>query len=285
MRQTNNTLVFGRYSREECGLPAVPARPMGKGGFFMRLFFLFVCLVLAGWVAGVFAARHREAWMETLPALVHQAQPNEISALLAKGRLYATALGDRQKVRDDLALALLIAAEKSPGRMGYYGNLVQLYALPRDPDGLPQHEFAAELTAGGVFTELKRYDDAFAALARADKALGRYPDGPEKQAHRLLLVNAQAYCLATAPLRAGGNPEKALHLSQLLVSSRDTLLNGGHASDQAAFLDTLASAWFAAGEADKAADTQRLALGLADANGLDAYLEHYDMFTQAGAKR
>lgn len=251
----------------------------------MRALLLLLLLVAAGWVAGVFAARYREAWMASLPGLVHQAKPEEIPALLAKGRLYATALEGKQKARDGLALALLIAADKSPLRMGFYGNLAQLYALPREQSGQPDHEFAAELTASGVFAELKQYDKVFAALARADKALAQYPDGPEKQAHRLLLVNAQAYYLATAPLREGGNPEKALHLSQLLISSRDRLAGGGHASDQAAFLDTLAFAWFAAGDADKAVDTQRLALGLANADGLDVYLKNFDTFKQAATNK
>lgn len=284
MAKPYSPLLFGRYGREECGLPPVNPRPMRAGGFIMCLCLLLVALVAAGWLAGLMAARYREAWVATLPGLVNRASTAEIATLLSRGRLYATALGDNQKVRDDLAFALLIAAERSPRRMGYYGSVAQLYALPRQQGSRPEADFAAELTASGVFAELKQYDRVFAALGRADKALARYPEDEQKRAHRLLLVNAQAYYLATAPLRSGGNPEKALHLSQLLISSRDKMAGGGHASDQAAFLDTLASAWNATGDADKAVETQRLALGLADAAGLDVYIRAFDRFTRASKR-
>ncbi len=284
MGQNNGPLLFGRYSREECGLPPVNPQPLRAGGFLMRVFVLVTLLVAAGWLAGAAAVRYREAWSDSLPGLVSMAEPDEMELLLARGRLYATALVDSQRVRDNLVVALTIAAEKAPRRMGYYGNIAQLAALPRGRENDPQRDFAADLTASGVFAELNRYDQVFACLARADKALERYPEGETKRSHRLLLVNAQAYYLATAPLRSGGNPEKALHLSQLLISSRDPVYGSGHASDQPAFLDTLAFAWYAAGDPEKAVETQRLALGLSPTAGLDVYVEHFDTFARPGIR-
>ncbi len=275
-------LVFGRYSREECGLPPVgEMRRPTRRSLALKTVLLLAALVAAGWMAGVFAARWREAWVNSLPALVSRAGPEETAELLSRGRIYATALADNQRVRSDFALALQVAAERSVRRMGYYGNLANIYTRHVTDEGRPEREFATEFAASGVYAELKDYTRAFACLAKADQALSRYQDEKAKHAHRLLLVNAQAYYLAVAPIRSGGNAEKALHLAQLLISSRDELADGSYASDQAAFLDTLASAWFATGDAEKAVETQSLALGLADSGRLDVYIENFDKFKRA----
>jgi hypothetical protein len=89
-------------------------------------------------------------------------------------------------------------------------------------------------------------------------------------------LNSRAYLLATVPEAAGRDAERALRLIQLALTSDGELPGGGPASESAAVLDTLAAAWQAAGEPARARQAQSLALGLADADGLDLYLRRYD---------
>lgn len=278
-------LIFGRYSREECGLPPEDAAKPNRKTAVLRTLCLLAILTAVGWMAGVATARWREEWASALPALVYRAGPEETVGLLSRGRMYAVALPERPRIARDLAFASLVAAERAPRRMGYYGNLANIFdAMDFGQVGPPAAEFATLLTASGVYAELDEYAKAFACLRQADAALDRIGDEQARRSHQLLLVNAQAYYLAVAPAGEGRNPERALHLAQLLLTSKDELPGGGHASGSAAFLDTLASAWHAAGDSAQAARTQALALGLADSAGLDVYLKHYDEFSAIAAK-
>lgn len=279
-------LFFGRYSREECGLPPAGAgRPSLKTGI-LKAAALFLALIGVGWLAGTLAARWRESWTAELPARAAAAPPDERSELMARGILYATALPERPQIARNLAFAGLIAAEKSPRRLGYYGNLANIFDRlePADADG-PDGDFAAELIASGVYTELNEYAKVFACIDRAGKALERLPDENARRSRRLLQVNAQAYALATAPEGKGRDPERALRLAELMITSRDELPGGGHASGSAALMDTLATARSAAGDAARALEAQTLALGLADSVGLDVYLRHYDEFAGSAIKK
>lgn len=280
MENERDQLLFGRFSREDCGLPPIP--PAGGGPrtalrTALRAALLLALLVGAGWIAGLVSARLREMRVAELPARVRMAAPEDVPGILAAGKLYAAALRHRPALRRDLAYALLIAAENSPRRMGFHGNAAGLLAGPAPADN-PAAAFAAELTASGIHAELGDHDKAFAAIARAENALSRFADENLARSHRLLLVNAQAYSLATAPVGSGRNPERALHLAQLLVTSRDPLPDGSAASESSAFLDTLASAWAAAGDYARALETQTYALGLAESPGLDVYIRHFDEF-------
>lgn len=277
----NENPIFGRYSREECGLPPEAAGEPRRRTLVVRAVILLAALAVAGWLAGTATARWREAWLSALPHMVSQAEPAEASELLSKGRIYALALADRPAAARDLAMAGLVAAESAPRRFGYYANVANIFdRVDASQTGSPLAEFAAELMASGVYGELGEYAKAFACLNRADAALKKTPDEKERRSYRLLLVNAQAYYLATAPRGEGRNPEKALHLAQLLISSKDEIPGGGHASGSAAFLDTLASAWHATGDDARAEKTQAFALGLADSAGLDVYLRHYDEYNR-----
>ncbi|MCL2000460.1 MAG: hypothetical protein FWG74_03415 [Planctomycetes bacterium] len=275
-------LIFGRYTREECGLPPAGADRPGWQRFIPRFIGLVVVLLAAGWTGGTAAARWREDWMASLPARVARADAGERAELLARGGLYAAALPNRPRVLQNLVFAILTAAERAPRRLGYYGSLVHIFdGLVPDSGGDPAGEFGLWLVASGVYLELGEYAKAFASLERADAALERLPDAALARSHRLLLVNAQAYCLATAPEGSGRDSGRAVHLAELMITSRDELASGGNASDSAAFMDTLATAWFAAGDTENAIAAQRLALGLADSEGLVEYLKHYDDFVQA----
>lgn len=211
--------------------------------------------------------------------MVLMADSAEIPGLLAKGRLYAAALPERPVMARDLAIAAMLAAERSPRRMGYYGNLAKLVdGLPEGLSATPAGDFMTELFFAGIHHEVGDFQKAFAALGRAEAALQKIEDEVERRSRQLLLANSQAYFLATAPKQAGRNPERALHLAQPMIAARDQLPGGGYASDSAALLDTLATAWYAAGQPERAAKIQSLALGLADGESLDTYLRHYDEF-------
>lgn len=285
MDQRDDSLVFGRYSREECGLPPPEGAPARRRLVVGRAVLLFAALLSLGWLAGTAASRMRERWVAALPSRIAGAGPAESADLLAKGRVLAASLPDHALSAHSLALAAMMAAEKAPRRLGYFGSLgAMLDNAPDWPDAAPDEAFMAGLAAAWVYSELGQYGKAFANLEKADAALRNAPDDAAKRARRLHLVNTQAYLLATAPESEGGNPEKALHLSQLLVSSRDEIAPGKSASASPAFLDTLASAWHAAGEAEKAVVTQTFALGLAESAELAVYLRHYDEFVRAAAR-
>lgn len=270
-------LLFGRYTREECGLPPAPVREPGLGRVLLRTALLTACLLAVGWLAGGMTARWREYWTARLPALVSRAGPAETAALLSRGRAYATALPHRAGMRRDLALAAGIAAERSPRRLGYYGNIRNLGRGDGGAAGLsPEAAFLHALSASGVHADLGDFPATLDSLVQAEQAWETLPDGDARRSWGLLLVNAKAYLLATAPEGAGRDAGRALHLAELMISSKDPLPGGGYASGSAALLDTLAMACHAAGQAGKARSAQSLALGLAESPGLDIYVSHYD---------
>ncbi len=274
-------LIFGRYSREDCGLPPAGAKPWDNGFGAARVCMLLLVLAALGWLAGTGMARWREARLALLPGQAAAARAEEIPDVMRRGRMYATALPENDRMRRSLAYACLAAAEKSPRRLGYYANAANLLrGMDRAAGQTAEETFAGELTAGGAFAEIGQYREAFAALERAEAALEDIQDEQKRRSFRLVLVNTQAYFLASAGKDGGGDAQQALHLATLMISSRDELPGGGFASDSAAFLDTLATAWAENGDFARAASTQCLALGLADSLGLDVYLRHYDEFSK-----
>lgn len=277
-------LIFGRYTREECGLPPRGLEGWRRAVTPLRALVLLAATAGAAWLGGEAMARWREYWVAALPSRVARADVNEVPALLQQGRMYATALPKRHRMRRDLALAVVTAAERMPRRLGYYATAAGLFrGLPLSAVAAGPERFATGMTAAGVYAEVGDYPAAFATLDETEKELEAIPE-PERRSYRLLLVNAQAYFLASADESKGGNPKKALELARLMVSSRDPLPGGGHASGSAALLDTMATAFNRTGETEQAKATQGLALGLAETSGLDVYLRHYDEFNK-GARR
>lgn len=275
----DNALIFGRYTREECGLPP-EGWDGGRGPGFARALVLVAVLAAVAWGAGVLSARLREEWTGALFARI-AAAPENAPALLARGKMYAAALPERKRMRCSLALAALTAAEKAPRRLGFYANAANLFSgVEGEFVGPPAVAFGFAIMAAGVHGELEEYGSAFAELKRAEDALERIDDADTARKYRLVLVNARAYFLACAGPGQGGNPERALELAGLMITSRDELPNGGAPSGSAAFLDTLATARHATGDRAGAAAAQTLALGLADSDSLDAYLRHYDAFRE-----
>ncbi|MDR1519196.1 MAG: hypothetical protein LBU23_03505 [Planctomycetota bacterium] len=275
--RSGGELLFGRYSREECGLP--------PGGFRRPEWFrtalaalaLPAALLALGWLAGVLWARQREAWMAELPFRVSLAAPDEAGRLLALGRIYAAALPERPSLAANLALALAWTAGRSPRPAGYLGNAANLFAgLDAWRGDGAENAFLIAMIAADVYAGVGDYAKAFASLDRAAAALEQAPDGEWRRGRGLLLLNSRAYLLATAPEAAGRDARRALQLIQLALTSDEELPGGGLASESAALLDTLAAAWLAAGELARASQAQSLALGLADADGLDLYLRRYD---------
>ena len=271
-------LIFGRYTREECGLPPAGSR-LGEPTLTpLRVVLLVLALAVGGWLGGKAMARWRALWLLGLPSQVAFAPAGERSGLLFKGKVYAAALPGQPGTRRSLALAALVAAERSPRRLGYYANAANLLRDAGDGQEHPALRFAVEITAAGVFSELGDHIGAFEALDRAGAALEEMPDGADERGNRLLLINARAYFLACADRSEGGDPGKALELAQLMTASRDPLPGGRYASGEAAFLDTLAMARFVNGDHSGAVAAQALALGLADSQSLDVYVRHYDEF-------
>ncbi len=278
MSSTPNNQPFGRYTREDCGLPAIGSPLPDSGLSFWKGFLLFLLLAAAGWFAGQFSARQRANWVAELPARIHYSSNDQIPGLLEKGKHYATALPDNHVLRCNLAYAVIVASEHSPRRLGFLANAANLFR-GLDLDQLPGslERFNALLTASGTYADLGDYDEAFRSLDEAEKELQKLPE-KDSRPYRLILINAKAYFLAEAPSAQGGDAKQAAQLATLVISSRDRLPTGRYASDSAAFLDTLALARYKTGDRAGAMAAQSLALGLAENTDLVVYLNHYDDF-------
>ncbi len=279
MSSTQNTHPFGRYTREDCGLPALGSPLPDSGLSFWKGLLLFLMLAAAGWFAGQFSARQRANWVAELPLRIHNSLTTQIPGLLEQGKLYATALPENHVLRCNLAYAIIVASERSPRRLGYLANAANLFRgldLRQLPGSLER--FHAHLTASGTFADLGDFNEAFRTLDEAEKELHGLPEQDSRH-YRLVLINAKAYFLAEAPSDQGGDAKEALQLATLMISSRDRLPGGGYASDSPAFLDTLALARYKTGDRAGALAAQALALGLADSTDLAVYLNHYDDIT------
>ena len=280
-------MLFGRYTREECGLPPKNADAFGERLGIVKTLVILALLSGAAWFGGRLYANYRELWVRQLPAAIALAgdDAEARSNLMRRGSMYGAALPGRARVRRDLAFAAMTAAEYAPRRMGYIGNaLALLEDAPSGGDETPLETVVRETALSGLREEAGEYVEAFAALDRAEKALSGVADEKTQRSFRLLLVNAQAYYLAMAEEPEGGDALRALELARLAVSSRDELPGGGFASESAAFVDTLAMARFKNGLAKEAHNAQRLALGLADSRGLEVYLKHFDTFGTTASK-
>ncbi len=282
------TLLFNRYTREDCGMPPRDADVFGDRLPVAKTLALLLLLAGAAWMAGRAHAAFREDWLRGLPSRIAQAGSDAglRFALMRRGAMFAAALPGTPRARRDLALAATAAAEYAPRRAGYVGSALALLdgAEPAD-DETPLERVVREMTLSGLHEEAGEYAQAFAALDRAEKALSSVDDAAVERSFRLLLVNAQAYCLATATESEGGNARRALELARLAVSSRDALPGGGFPSASAAFVDTLATARMKNSLPADAVEAQRLALGLAESRGLEVYLHHFDTFRAATASK
>gem|GEM_PF-1548608 len=287
MTPNRDQLVFGRYTREDCGLPPQENPTLAKWRLASRAAAILAATVFVGWLAGGLTARWRALRLDSLPREVARtAGTGETGKLVARGRMLATALRGNPRASLGLAESAFAASQNAPRQIGYYGNIDNLLEGAGELLApTPFLAFRAETLHSTVLSELGRHREALDALARADEAMAGIPDSPLARALRLILVNQQAYILATAASPQVRNPEKALQLAQLMVSSRDILPDGGYASASAAFVDTLAAAWFSAGYREKALETQSLALGLATPGDLAVYLEHYDLYAGAEPHR
>lgn len=284
MSDPRNALLFGRYTREDCGLPPVANPALARWKTVLWAAGFLAALVVSGWLAGSMTARWRGARLAALPGEVAAAKSQrEKNTVIARGRILATALRDDPEALLHLAEACLVAAQDAPRQIGYYANVASLLDGVGDRLSFaPYLAFRAESAYSIALGELGRDREALQSLNRADQALTKMPENALQRALRLSMVNHEAYILATSPIRQIRNPEKALHLAQIMVTSRDILVSGEFASASPAFVDTLASAWFAAGDAKKALEAQTLALGLAKPGDLAIYIKHYDRYASAG---
>ena len=289
MPQNPNTLLFGRYNREDCGLPPLKNPALARWKTTIRTVLLLAAVILGGWLAGNLAARSRMLGMDALPAAAAEAVQSATGnarAVLSRGRMLATALRGDPRAALGLAEAAYVVANNAPRQIGYYGNIDALLSGAGEKlVASPFLAFRAELLHSAVLLELRRHEEALAALKRANDALETIPDGPLARAFKLNVVNQQAYILAISDSPQVSNPEKALHLAELMIASQDAFPDGSFASSSAAFVDTLAAAWFATGQSEKALEVQSLALGLALPGELAVYLKHYDQYASAEPSR
>ncbi|MDR3211693.1 MAG: hypothetical protein LBU79_07240 [Planctomycetota bacterium] len=272
-------LIFGRYRRDDLGLPPRPHPLFKRVKQGLVLILLLVLLLGVGWFAGVAEARRHSRELESLSQRLLVAPPASRREILLRGRAALAADPGNPAAVVGLAEACLGVSSQAPRQRGYFANIARL--LEGMPAGVASGSllsFRRYILLAAVEEELGRHVAALAALSRAGHVMEGIPEGSVRRTLQLLLVNQQAYTLAVAPVGAGGDPGRALELARALLSSRDPLPDGSYASDSPAFVDTLAAAWFAAGYYPQARNTETLALGLANSDELAIYLEHYDTY-------
>ncbi|MBN2712552.1 MAG: hypothetical protein JXR97_09005 [Planctomycetes bacterium] len=91
--------------------------------------------------------------------------------------------------------------------------------------------------------------------------------------------NSRAYLLAVADDPKVKDPATALDLAKEVIKNPLPLLDGGFASGMPALVDTLAEAYYANGDKEKAVNAQTTALALATTDSLAIYLQHYDKYS------
>lgn len=181
--------------------------------------------------------------------------PEDDRILALSGELLAR-FGEYEKAAENLKKTVKI----NPGNFGARLDLGAAYqALKKLPEAEaelsaltsmkplppPDAMVTALATLGSVYTDLKRWPEALAIMQKGmDMGLESWP-----------LLNNLAWLYATAEDPAVRDPAKAMELASKAVAVTR--------SRNPQVLDTLAEAYFAAGEKDKAIDTERKALLIA----------------------
>lgn len=269
------------YPREEWGLPpVVTSSPVWR--MVLIVGGSLAAVIIVGWVVGSIAERWQEYRLAEIPARIYFADsPEEVRDLLVRAEELAQS--GRPVARLGLAQACMTAADRLPWRAGLYGycrDLLENLALTTGGD--PWIEFNVNMVYSGVMNELGGEEQALAALNAASSALSRLPDSQRKVRSELLhLANNRVYLLVSASNKKVRDPGQALETIKLVISSRDELAPGHWPSGSAAFVDTLAMAWYASGDDNRAKKTQMAALGLANPGDHSVYLKHYDLFSSA----
>lgn len=230
---------------------------------------------LGGWLGGMLYRRfsiHQER--QKLLAELRDPAAAGPAGLVKRFEALCALLPDAPEERLRLAQAYLLAAEEAPAPALYRQEAVlaarQAVALEERRGGSDEAGRALRLGAADVLAEAGESRDALAiyeALLRVGADDGSLA--------RATLLNNLAWLLATAQPPELREPARAHALAVRAVKQHP------QASQEASFLDTLATTYYSIGDVQQALAVQRRALARAPRRRLAEYLRHFDLFAQA----
>ncbi len=266
----------------------LPPGPIGSAGRLSLLVGALAVLLVAGfggWLAGSLRLAGRMRAMSVLFVELQDAHiVGGVRDCLDRMARNRAGLGREPAGRLLMAMGYAAAAEYFPAKEPYLRQaMVELdvcgNALEKNEN--PGLRLMYADLRSQVLMELGRDREALRELRFVEDRLRENAgmlNGPELLQHK----NNLAYLLASSRDAAVRDPEKALRLAKEVVGSTVILPDGRRPSRVAAYLDTLAEAYFASGNAAQALVVQRTALCLAHSHGLHEYLRHFDKY--AGKK-
>ncbi len=262
------------------GVAPLPGDPLP----WWRWVLVALAVVLASAGGGALLGRAvRQDRLERLRrdvAAAMAADPAGLAAALPELNRRRAGLAERPEARFRMSQIYLHAASILPPRRAYLDHaLREADAVGRLLAGAePETELAFHVAMqravllmeiGGQANER----EALRELQRAGTLLEALPDGAGDR-WRDDWKNALAYLLASAGDAAVRDPERGLELIREVIAVFPN-------SEQPAYLDTLAEAYFGTRQPALALAVQRQALALAEPRGLEVYLEHYDAYHAA----
>lgn len=265
--------------RAELGLPESTGESPEALRLLLAILATLAAAALAGWIGGGLYRQY------AAQSLAHQVGMLETTRDPERFRRELQAILAQPAPRDDvessflMGTALQIAAERLPRRRFYLRAAREELRRARHlGTELPEAaRYRLDIQLAGVLMELEEDRESLAlmepwlARLRAREAAGETtPAIPASE-----LENNLAYLLAKSDDPAVRDPARALTLA-FSVMDRDPKNRG-----EAAYLDTLAEAHYAAGDPVEALRVQRLALRAAKESPDPIYLHHFDKYQAA----
>lgn len=264
-----------KENREEWGLPGRswsrrPARLWGA-----------LAAVLLFSAAGLVGGTLYRQWLTRQVALAYEDFSSQTRPALLRGAMKrlqqsAAPVIEAENMRLVLAQAYLRCAELLPQRSMYLQSALREIERALEKNGV-QHDAEVILFRAGTLAETGNDRAARIAYDRAATVAA----GNFHPLTRAQWLNGKGYLLAVSSDPSVRDPREALRLAEEAVSIETVDHEGKSPSQMPAFIDTLASAAFACGDAKRALRLQTLAISLLQDGNLSDYLHHYDEYADA----
>ena len=265
-----------KNERELLGLP--PVNRYRSPRLLKLLFAALIVFLAASGVGRLLGMRiqtqQQQNTISSFQSIGQNYDPAKILVVLKQ--LKVQAAGGNAEAKLLYSFACSYAAQFFPDYTAWLGEALLQINLALDKD-FSQLEIrnAAILQQCGLFFELGDEEAAFESIKGLNKGKSREQllnMNPEKAEGGSNYYNLYAYMLATAQDPALKDPEFALKLIKKII----TLPAGRNA----AYLDTLAEAYFAVDRRDDALRVQKFALAKSEYDSLWSLTEHYQHFTE-----
>ncbi len=255
-----------------------------RSGFPLLFYALAVAVAAAaGGVVVGFWERHAQIFLfaDEAEEILRCDDADSLQILLPRLQERWSYLTQNASSRIQMAAVYLHAADLFPRQRPYFeaarNEAVQALALCGEENVLLRLQ--ANALAANAALAIGREREAYQALAAAENLLAAQ-QLPQRWRWKAMHQNNLAYLCATASEPALRDTRQALALAKALLR-RPPGDGEEPASENAAFMDTLAEAYYANGDYRQALVVQRLALAMACGEDLAIYLKHYDKYAAA----